>query len=84
MTLHFTLEAWEEYQYWQSTDRKRLNRLHRLIRETLRTPYAGIGKPEPLKWNLDGYWSRRIDAEHRLIYKVEDDALWIVQCRHHY
>ena len=84
MTLHFTLEAWEEYQYWQSTDRKRLNRLNRLIRETLRTPYAGIGKPEPLKWNLDSYWSRRIDAEHRLIYKVEDNALWIVQCRHHY
>ena len=84
MTLHFTLEAWEEYQYWQSTDRKRLNRLNRLIRETLRTPYAGIGKPEPLKRNLDSYWSRRIDAEHRLIYKVEDDALWIVQCRHHY
>lgn len=84
MTLHFTLEAWEEYQYWQSTDRKRLNRLNRLIRETLRTPYSGIGKPEPLKWNLDGYWSRRIDAEHRLVYKVEDDALWIVQCRHHY
>ena len=84
MTLHFTLEAWEEYQYRQSTDRKRLNGLNRLIRETLRTRYAGIGKPEPLKWNLDGYWSRRIDAEHRLVYKVEDDALWIVQCRHHY
>lgn len=84
MTLHFTLEAWEEYQYWQSTDRKRLNRLNRLIRETLRTPYAGIGKPEPLKGNLNGYWSRRIDAEHRLVYKVEHDALWIVQCRHHY
>ena len=84
MTLNFTLEAWVEYQYWQSTDRKRLNRLNRLIRETLRTPYAGIGKPELLKWGLDGYWSRRIDAEHRLIYKVENDALWIVQCRHHY
>ena len=84
MTLNFTLEAWVEYQYWQSTDRKRLNRLNRLIRETLRTPYAGIGKPELLKWDLDGYWSRRIDAEHRLIYKVENDALWIVQCRHHY
>lgn len=84
MTLHFTLEAWEEYQYWQSTDRKRLNRLNRLIRETLRTPYMGIGKPEPLKGSLNGYWSRRIDAEHRLVYKVEDDALWIVQCRQHY
>ena len=71
MTLHFTLEAWEEYQYWQSTDRKRLNRLNRLIRETLRTPYAGIGKPEPLKGNLNGYWSRRIDAEHRLGHWAE-------------
>ena len=84
MTLHFTLEAWEEYQYWQNTDRKRLNRLNRLIRETLRTPYAGTGKPEPLKGNLNGYWSRRIDSEHRLVYKIEPDALWIVQCRHHY
>ena len=81
MTLHFTLEAWEEYQYWQSTDR---NRLDRLFRETLRTPCAGIGKPEPLKGNLNGYWPRRIDAEHRLVYKVEHNALWIAQCRHHY
>ena len=82
--LQFTLEAWEEYQYWQTTDRKLLNRLNRLIRETLRTPYEGIGKPEPLKGDLSGYWSRRIDATHRLVYKVEDDALYIVQCRHHY
>ena len=84
MTLNFTLEAWEDYQHWQRNDRKRLNRLNKLIRETLRSPYAGIGKPEPLKGNLAGYWSRRIDAEHRLVYKVENDALWIVQCRHHY
>ena len=84
MMLHFTLEAWEEYQHWQNTDRKRLNRLNKLIRDTLRTPYEGIGKPEPLKGNLTGYWSRRIDAEHRLVYKVEGDTVWIVQCRHHY
>ena len=84
MTLNFTLEAWEDYRHWQRNDRKRLNRLNELIRETLRSPYAGIGKPESLKGNLAGYWSRRIDAEHRLVYKVGNGALWIEQCRHHY
>jgi toxin YoeB len=82
--LTFSENAWEDYLYWQTTDKKTLNRINRIIKEIQRDPFAGIGKPEPLKHALTGYWSRRIDDEHRLVYKLEEDALLIVQLRHHY
>ena len=84
MRLIFYPDAWEEYLEWQVNDRKGLKRLNRLIKETRRTPYEGIGKPEALKGDLKGYWSRRIDGEHRLVYKIEGDELLIAQCRRHY
>jgi len=80
----FAERAWEDYLYWQGQDRKTLARINHLIREIQRDPFAGIGKPEPLKHALTGYWSRRISDEHRLVYKVQDDALWIAQARYHY
>ena len=73
----FSEHAWEDYLYWQRTDRKILQRINTLIRESQRTPFAGIGKPEPLKHGMSGYWSRRINDEHRMVYKVEADALCI-------
>ena len=76
--------AWEDYLYWQRHDRRILKRINMLIRDALRHPFEGIGKPEPLKAELQGFWSRRITDEHRLVYKVKDDALIIVQCRYHY
>ncbi len=84
MKLVFHEEAWEDYLYWQSQDPKRLKKINSLIRECLRTPFAGTGKPEPLKGEFSGWWSRRIDQEHRLVYRVTDDALLIAQCRYHY
>ena len=84
MRLIFYPDAWEDYLEWQANDRKGLKRLNRLIEEARRTPYEGIGKPEALKGDLKGYWSRRIDGEHRLVYKVEGDELLIAQCRRHY
>ncbi len=84
MTLIFSEHAWEDYLYWQRTDRKILQRINTLIRESQRTPFAGIGKPEPLKHGMSGYWSRRITDEHRMVYKVEADALCIAQLRYHY
>lgn len=84
MRLCFQERAWEDYLYWQRVDRKILRRLNELIRDTLREPFAGIGKPEPLKHQLAGAWSRRIDQEHRLVYIVEDDVLVILQCRLYY
>jgi toxin YoeB len=85
-TLAWTTEAWEDYLYWQKQDRKNLKRINTLIRDAMRTPYEGLGKPEPLRFDLTGYWSRRIDREHRLVYKFESDTdtLVIVQCRYHY
>ncbi|MHC1712122.1 MAG: Txe/YoeB family addiction module toxin [Solidesulfovibrio sp.] len=83
-TLAWTPHAWEEYLYWQATDRKMLGRINELIKDVLRTPFAGIGKPESLKFDLAGMWSRRINAEHRLVYQVRGDAVVIVQCRYHY
>jgi len=80
----FSERAWEDYLYWQGQDRKTLARINHLIREVQRDPFAGVGKPEPLKHALGGYWSRRITDEHRLVYKVQDDALWIAQVRYHY
>ena len=76
--------AWEDYLYWQRTDRKVLDRINKLIREIQRTPFEGAGKPEPLKHGLSGYWSRRINDEHRIVYKVELDSILIAQLRHHY
>lgn len=80
----WTLAAWEDYLYWQGQDRKTLKRINRLIEDTARTPFSGIGKPEPLKENLGGFWSRRIDETHRLVYAVEGDDLAIIACRYHY
>jgi toxin YoeB len=76
--------AWEEYLHQQKTDRKVVQRINALIRDVQRTPFEGIGKPEPLKHALSGYWSRRITGEHRLVYKVEGDAVLVAQLRYHY
>lgn len=84
MKLVFSERAWEDYLHWQASDRKQLERLNLLIRDGIRSPFAGIGKPEPLRGPLSGWWSRRIDREHRLVYRVSDDALMIAQCRYHY
>lgn len=88
MILAWTSTAWGEYEYWQGTDKKTVKRINKLIQETMRTPFNGNGKPEPLKHGLKGYWSRRIDREHRLVYKLKgegtDATLLIIQCRFHY
>ncbi len=84
MRLMWLSEAWEEYLYWQSQDKKTLERINILIKETKRQAFTGVGKPEPLKSNLSGWWSRRITREHRLVYKVENNMLVILQCRFHY
>jgi len=76
--------AWDDYLYWQTTDKKMLSKINELIKSCERTPFSGIGKPEPLKDNLKGYWSRRIDEKHRLVYKFENETIVIAQCRHHY
>lgn len=76
--------AWEQYLYWQNTDRKTLSRINQLIRDTERDPFRGIGKPEPLKGSLSGLWSRRIDDKNRLIYRVKGDTLEILLCGSHY
>lgn len=80
----WTLAAWEDYQYWQSQDKKTLRRINLLIKETLRAPFTGLGKPEALRENLSGFWSRRIDETNRLVYTVNDDDLVVVSCRYHY
>jgi toxin YoeB len=82
--LIFSEHAWEDYLYWQRTDRKILERINRLIKEIQRSPFEGTGKPEPLKHGLSGYWSRRITDEHRIVYKVEKDSVLIAQIRYHY
>ena len=84
MKLIFSENAWEDYLYWQKTNKKILNRVNKLIEQTKRESFEGVGKPEPLKHNLTGYWSRRINEEHRMVYKVTDDALLIAQIRYHY
>ena len=76
--------AWSDYLYWQKSDKKNHQRINELIKICDRTPFSGIGKPEPLKGNLSGFWSRRINKEHRLIYKVENEIITIIQCRFHY
>lgn len=84
MKLLFAEAAWDDYQHWLATDRRMLVRVNQLIREVQRDPYTGIGKPEPLKHALAGYWSRRINDEHRMVYRVVDQTLWIAQLRYHY
>ena len=80
----FLADAWEEYLYWQSTDKSTLKQINALIKEIERTPFEGSGKPEPLKYQLTDWWSRRINLEHRLVYKVEENTLVILQCLYHY
>ena len=82
--LDFSDHAWEDYLYWQRQDKKMLQRINHLVMEIRRNPYSGIGKPEPLKHALAGYWSRRINDEHRIVYRVEDNDLHIAQLRYHY
>ena len=84
MKLVFDEQAWADYLHWQATDPKLLGRLNALIRECTRTPFVGTGKPEPLRGSLAGWWSRRITREHRLVYRVAEDRLFISQCRYHY
>jgi toxin YoeB len=80
----FADESWEDYLYWQKTDKKKLQRINELLKDIARQPFAGIGKPEPLKHQLAGFWSRRIDENHSLIYTVQNDEIQIVKCRFHY
>jgi toxin YoeB len=84
LKLIFSAHAWDDYLYWQKTDKKITTRINSLIRDIQRLPHEGIGKPEPLKHTLAGYWSRRITDEHRIVYKVENDAILIAQLRYHY
>ncbi|WP_413874475.1 Txe/YoeB family addiction module toxin [Albidovulum sp.] len=84
MKVVFLSNAFDQYVHWQDRDRKSLTRLNRLIEECRRHPYEGTGKPEPLKNDYSGWWSRRIDRENRLVYRVEGDSLIIIQCRYHY
>ncbi len=84
MKLVFDDQAWDDYLYWQQHDKKLLKRLNGLIKECMRTPFEGTGKPEPLRGSLSGWWSRRLDREHRLVYRMEGDNLLIAQCRYHY
>ena len=84
MKLVFADEAWDDYLYWQKQDRRMVDRINKLIAETARVSFEGIGKPEPLKHALAGFWSRRISDEHRMVYRVENGALLIAQLRHHY
>jgi toxin YoeB len=80
----FVDESWEDYLYWQKTDKKILNKINSLLRDISREPYSGLGKPEPLKYKYQGFWSRKIDNEHRLIYQVKNDEIRIAKCRFHY
>ena len=84
MKFIFVEESWEDCVYWQKTDKIKLKRINELLRDIARTPFHGIGKPEPLKYKYSGFWSRRIDEEHRLIYRVKDDEILIAKCRFHY
>lgn len=80
----FVEESWEDYLYWQKTDRRKLKKINDLLKDISRSPFEGKGKPEPLKHKYSGFWSRRIDSEHRLIYRCEEDQILIAKCRFHY
>lgn len=82
--LTFTAQSWSDYSYWSDQDKKTLKKINKLVADILRSPYEGIGKPEPLKENYSGFWSRRIDEKNRLIYSVTDNSINIVGCRFHY
>ena len=82
--ISFETAAWEDYLFWQQGDKQMLRRVNQLIRDTQRDPLAGLGKPEPLKHDLAGFWSRRITDEHRIVYQMDGDEVLIAQCRHHY
>lgn len=84
LLLAWTPVAWEDYLYWQQQDKKTLKRINLLLKDILREPFSGMGKPEPLKWHLSGLWSRRIDDTNRLVYSVEDTKVVIISCRYHY
>lgn len=84
MNIIFSNQAWDDYLYWNATNKKIFKKINTLIKECQRTPFSGTGKPEPLKHELAGFWSRRIDKEHRLVYRVKNGALEIAQFRHHY
>lgn len=84
MVLIFTDNAWDDYLYWQKVDKKMVRKINELIKSIKRTPFEGIGKPEALKFDLAGYWSRRIDQEHRLVYQLQDNEVRIIACRYHY
>jgi len=84
MKLTWSSDSWEDYLYWQKVDKKIVKRVNELIKSATRTPFEGIGKPEALKGDLQGYWSRRITAEHRLVYKYENEQSLIAACRYHY
>ena len=84
MKLVFTELSWEDYLFWQKNDKQKLKRVNELLKDISRSPYEGIGKAEPLRFNYSGFWSRRIDEEHRLIYRVVDDEIQIAKCRFHY
>jgi len=84
MKIVFLDQGWEDYLYWQQTDKATLKKINSLIKEIDRMPFEGSGKPEPLKHNLAGWWSRRINLEHRLVYKIDNDSIIIIQCRYHY
>ncbi|MGJ8619155.1 MAG: Txe/YoeB family addiction module toxin [Methylophilaceae bacterium] len=84
MILSWAADAWDDYLYWQQEDKKKLKRINELIKDVKRSPFEGLGDPEPLKHHWSGYWSRRIDTEHRIVYKVTDTTLFIAQCRYHY
>ncbi|MGA1978261.1 MAG: Txe/YoeB family addiction module toxin [Bacteroidales bacterium] len=84
MRMIFSKNAWEDYTSWQTEDKKTLKKINSLIKDIERTPYEGIGKPEPLKFELAGFWSRRIDLEHRLVYKIDNGDILIYACKYHY
>lgn len=84
MEIVWQKNAWEDYLYWQKHDKQKLKRINELIKDCLRNKFEGKGKPEPLKENLSGLWSRRIDSEHRFVYKIEENRLHMIQCRYHY
>jgi toxin YoeB len=84
MNLEFTPESWDDYLYWQKNDKKLLRRINELLKDIQRNPFEGIGKPEPLKHQLQGCWSRRINQEHRLVYEIEDELISIIACRFYY
>ena len=84
MKIIFTEEGWEDYLFWQTQDKKILKKINTLIKDVAREPFGGLGKPEPLKYDFAGYWSRRITTEHRLIYEIHEDSIIIVACRYHH